>query len=341
MTRPNVLVIAGLDPSGGAGLVADVRVCEQHDCRPLAVATALTEQSTAEVRAANPVAATIVGDQLRTLLTDIELAAVKIGMLGSEQIVDEVARALELTAAPVVWDPVLRATAGRLRLYDGDPATGVAPFDLEHVPFIEANATYVSRVRHRPDGPGAHAIQVVAQGGGRQAAASVGLDVGAPEDTACTNPLAAPTSVAGHVTRIGEDRGQSSLHMHAEFPVDGPRNLGAARVTIDRLLHEPGGTGETNGCPVAGCGSSVRRSGYGVACMPIWLSWFVPRTLSAADEAAEVTLSLATPAAAEACWVAASWARWAKRCTRGSSATLRAMPAISSYRWRPALAPST
>ena len=38
--RPNVLVIAGLDPSGGAGLVADVRVCEQHDCRPMAVATA-------------------------------------------------------------------------------------------------------------------------------------------------------------------------------------------------------------------------------------------------------------------------------------------------------------
>ena len=63
--RPSVLVISGLDPSGGAGLVADVRVCEQHDCRPLAVATALTEQSTVEVKAANPVAAEIVGDQLR------------------------------------------------------------------------------------------------------------------------------------------------------------------------------------------------------------------------------------------------------------------------------------
>ena len=37
---PNVLVIAGLDPSGVAGLVADVRVCERHGCRPLAVATA-------------------------------------------------------------------------------------------------------------------------------------------------------------------------------------------------------------------------------------------------------------------------------------------------------------
>ena len=42
MTRPNVLIVAGLDPSGGAGLIADIRVCEQLGCRPVAVATALT-----------------------------------------------------------------------------------------------------------------------------------------------------------------------------------------------------------------------------------------------------------------------------------------------------------
>lgn len=139
MTRPGVLIVAGLDPSGGAGLVADVRVCEQHDCRPLAVATALTEQSTAEVRAANPVQAAIVGDQLRLLLTDIELAAVKIGMLGSENVADEVARALELTAAPVVWDPVLRPTAGRVALYAGDPARAIELLD-GHVALITPNA---------------------------------------------------------------------------------------------------------------------------------------------------------------------------------------------------------
>jgi hydroxymethylpyrimidine/phosphomethylpyrimidine kinase len=139
VTRPNVLVIAGLDPSGGAGLVADVRVCEQHDCRPMAVATALTEQSTAEVRASNPVAATIVGDQLRMILTDVELAAVKIGMLGSEQITDEVARALELTSAPVVWDPVLRATAGRISLYAGDPARAIELLD-GHITLFTPNS---------------------------------------------------------------------------------------------------------------------------------------------------------------------------------------------------------
>ncbi|HVK75027.1 MAG TPA: hydroxymethylpyrimidine/phosphomethylpyrimidine kinase [Kofleriaceae bacterium] len=137
--RPGVLIVAGLDPSGGAGVIADVRVCEQHECRPVAVVTALTEQSTVEVRAANPVAASIVGDQLRMLLTDVEVAAVKLGMLGSEQIADEVARALELTAAPVVWDPVLRPTSGRVALYEGDPAHALALLD-GHVTLMTPNA---------------------------------------------------------------------------------------------------------------------------------------------------------------------------------------------------------
>ncbi len=137
--RPSVLIIAGLDPSGGAGLLADVRVCEQHDCRPVGVATALTEQSTAVVRAANPAPPEVVGDQLRTLLTDVEVTAVKIGMLGSEAIADEVARALELTAAPVVWDPVLRATAGRVSLYAGAPARAIELLD-GHVALFTPNA---------------------------------------------------------------------------------------------------------------------------------------------------------------------------------------------------------
>lgn len=129
MTKPNVLIVAGLDPSGGAGLVADIRVCEQLGCRPVAVATALTEQSTVEVRATNPVPATVLGDQLRLLLTDVEVAAVKIGMLGGEAITDELARALELTAAPVVWDPVLRPTRGNVHLYEGDPRRALELLD--------------------------------------------------------------------------------------------------------------------------------------------------------------------------------------------------------------------
>lgn len=118
---PNVLVIAGLDPSGGAGLVADVRVCERHGCRPLAVATALTEQTTEGLRAVNPVDPAIVREQLIALLSDIELAAVKIGMLGSVAMAEVVAEALAMTAAPIVWDPVARASHG---------ATALSPDEL-------------------------------------------------------------------------------------------------------------------------------------------------------------------------------------------------------------------
>ena len=126
--RPGVLLVAGLDPSGGAGLIADIRVCEQLGCRPVAVTTALTEQSSVEVRATNPVQATVVGDQLSMLLTDVEVGAIKLGMLGSEAIAEEVARALGLSAAPVVWDPVLRPTRGRVLLYEGDPARALELF---------------------------------------------------------------------------------------------------------------------------------------------------------------------------------------------------------------------
>ena len=117
---PNVLVIAGLDPSGGAGLVADVRVCELHGCRPVAVATALTEQSTQGLRAVNPVDPAMVREQLIALLSDIELAAVKIGMLGSVAMAEMVAEALAMTAAPVVWDPVARASHGATALTDDE-----------------------------------------------------------------------------------------------------------------------------------------------------------------------------------------------------------------------------
>lgn len=122
---PSVLVIAGLDPSGGAGLVADVRVCEQHGCRPLGVVTALTEQTTQGLRAVNPVDPAIVREQLIALLSDVEVAAVKIGMLGSVAMAEAVAEALAATAAPIVWDPVARASSGGTALTDEELGAAV------------------------------------------------------------------------------------------------------------------------------------------------------------------------------------------------------------------------
>jgi hydroxymethylpyrimidine kinase/phosphomethylpyrimidine kinase len=107
---PDVLLCAGLDPSGGAGLIADVRVVSQLGARPVGVVTALTVQNTTGVIAIEVADAEFVGQQLAFLLTDIEVAAVKIGMIGSADVAKNIANALLLTNAPVVWDPVIGPT---------------------------------------------------------------------------------------------------------------------------------------------------------------------------------------------------------------------------------------
>jgi hydroxymethylpyrimidine/phosphomethylpyrimidine kinase len=102
----HLLVVAGLDPSAGAGILADARVAADHGARAVGVVTALTVQDTQGVRAVHATPGEVVGDQLRALLSDVELDAVKIGMLGDARMAEVVADALAATRAPVVWDPV-------------------------------------------------------------------------------------------------------------------------------------------------------------------------------------------------------------------------------------------
>jgi len=123
--QTNILLISGLDPSGGAGFLADARVVAEHGLRAVGVTTGLTEQTTSGVRNANVVSAEIVDAQLRALLSDMKISAVKIGMLGSDQMAAVVADALAQTSAPVVWDPVLQPTRGRISLYEGSASRAV------------------------------------------------------------------------------------------------------------------------------------------------------------------------------------------------------------------------
>ena len=115
--RPPVpLVIAGSDPSGGAGLQADVKVLLRHGLSAAAVPTAVTVQSPSGVSAVHAVGAKIVKAQLDALLTDIRPAVVKVGLLPDAETVRVVARALGPLASkgiPVVVDPVLGSSSGR------------------------------------------------------------------------------------------------------------------------------------------------------------------------------------------------------------------------------------
>ncbi|MFC1549456.1 bifunctional hydroxymethylpyrimidine kinase/phosphomethylpyrimidine kinase [Nitrospirota bacterium] len=116
------LTIAGSDPSGGAGVQADLRVFHALGVHGLAVIAALTAQSTATVTDVYPVPGEQVEGQLRALLGDIRPSALKTGMLYSPEAVDAVASAVgEYRLDNLVIDPVAISTSGR-RLMDEDAA---------------------------------------------------------------------------------------------------------------------------------------------------------------------------------------------------------------------------
>jgi len=116
---PVVLTIAGFDPSCGAGVTADIKTIAAHGCYGTACITALTVQTTIGVRRVEPVSKEIVRETLRELAADMPPAAVRIGMLGSAEVVDAVAEFLDCARPPnVVLDPILKASSGAALLDD-------------------------------------------------------------------------------------------------------------------------------------------------------------------------------------------------------------------------------
>ena len=108
-----VLTIAGLDPSCGAGVTADIKTIAAHGCYGVACVTAMTVQSTAGVKRVEPCAAELVSDTLWELASDVKIAGVHIGMLGSGKVAKAVADFLtRQKSASVVLDPIFRSSSG-------------------------------------------------------------------------------------------------------------------------------------------------------------------------------------------------------------------------------------
>ncbi|WP_138757131.1 bifunctional hydroxymethylpyrimidine kinase/phosphomethylpyrimidine kinase [Modestobacter altitudinis] len=125
MTAAVALTVAGSDPSGGAGVQADLKTFSALGVYGTAVLTALTAQNTRGVTGVHAVPAPFVGEQLRTLLADVTVHATKLGMLGTAEVVHEVAAVLaDRPAGPVVCDPVMVATSGD-RLISADAVDAV------------------------------------------------------------------------------------------------------------------------------------------------------------------------------------------------------------------------
>ncbi|HHV20841.1 MAG TPA: bifunctional hydroxymethylpyrimidine kinase/phosphomethylpyrimidine kinase [Propionibacterium sp.] len=115
-SRPPVaLTIAGSDPSGGAGIQADLKTFTALGAFGTTVITALTAQSTRGVTGVHPIPVDFVHQQLETLTDDVRIDAVKIGMLASAELVRAIGEWLAkppLNQVPIVLDPVMVATAG-------------------------------------------------------------------------------------------------------------------------------------------------------------------------------------------------------------------------------------
>ncbi|MBI2871424.1 MAG: bifunctional hydroxymethylpyrimidine kinase/phosphomethylpyrimidine kinase [Candidatus Omnitrophica bacterium] len=120
MTRPAVaLSIAGWDPSGGAGLAADLKTFRQRGVHGLGVLTLVTVQNTRCLKEVRVLDARLVRDELKTLLEDFNPGAAKTGALGSPEVVEAVADAARTFRFPLVVDPVMVSGTGT-RLLDKD-----------------------------------------------------------------------------------------------------------------------------------------------------------------------------------------------------------------------------
>ena len=109
---PNILSIAGSDPSGGAGIQADLKAISANGGYAMAVIAAMTAQNTQGVSGWVPTEPEFIVAQIEAILTDIRVDAIKIGMLGTSKAVEAVAGALKGCAAPIVLDPVMVAKGG-------------------------------------------------------------------------------------------------------------------------------------------------------------------------------------------------------------------------------------
>jgi hydroxymethylpyrimidine/phosphomethylpyrimidine kinase len=133
---PTVLAIAGSDPSGGAGIQADLKTFAALGVYGAAAISALTVQNTLEVRDAMPVPADFVAQQVDAVIADIRVDVIKLGMLPNA----DVCRAIlpYLAGRTVVCDPVMVATSGS-RLIDQEAAAALTDLVIVHSSYITPN----------------------------------------------------------------------------------------------------------------------------------------------------------------------------------------------------------
>ncbi|WP_243729427.1 bifunctional hydroxymethylpyrimidine kinase/phosphomethylpyrimidine kinase [Paludibacterium purpuratum] len=143
---PVVLTLAGSDPSGGAGIQADILTLASLGCHPLSVITALTVQDSAGVHDLMVIDADWVNDQARLLMEDMPVAAFKVGLIGSVENVAVIAQlAADYPDIPLILDPVL-ASGGGDAFADEDLIGAMRDILLPHVTVLTPNSIEARRL---------------------------------------------------------------------------------------------------------------------------------------------------------------------------------------------------
>jgi len=137
--RGRVLIIAGSDSGGGAGIQADIKAVTAMGGYAATAITAITVQNTLGVHGVHPLPLDLIEAQARAVLDDIGADAIKTGMLGSVEVVERVAAILDTTDAPAVVDPVMVAKGGAA-LLDRDAVQAVRKLMIPRAVLLTPNA---------------------------------------------------------------------------------------------------------------------------------------------------------------------------------------------------------
>jgi len=112
----NVLSIGGSDPSSGAGIQSDIKTFENHGVYGFTVITAITSQNTKKISKILPISSKIIKSQLKSVLTDFKIDAIKIGMLYDSSIIKAVNSIIKKQKCPIVVDPIIKSTTKTILL---------------------------------------------------------------------------------------------------------------------------------------------------------------------------------------------------------------------------------
>jgi len=253
---PRLLTIAGSDSGGGAGIQADLKAFAAAGAHGMSAITVVTAQSTAAVTALVPVPADAIVEQVRAVADDIGVDAVKVGMVGSAEAIEAVARALELVGeAPVVLDPVMVAESGaRLLDEQADDALRelLVPRAAVVTPNLAEAAVLAGREpREHPEelARAVHALgprAVVVTGGHREEATDVFFDGerleaipghrhpdGAAHGSGCTHSATLAVALANGADPLAAARQAKEAASRAVR--DGLRELGSGAGPVDVL----------------------------------------------------------------------------------------------------------